>query len=70
MSEFCKKHPTTELQIKKGKRNQNFVACPECRPDLFADPKPKAAEGTPATEPQKKNGKDSTKPKWYDRPIL
>jgi hypothetical protein len=71
MSAFCKKHPKVELQIRQGKRNQNFVACPECRPDLFADPKTKTtpAAAPPATPaaPENKNGNPV---KWYDRVIL
>jgi ribosomal protein L34E len=69
---ICKKHPNTELVIRQGKRNQNFVVCPECRPELSAAKK----TDPPATQPaeEKKNGKQPTETEprrpWYDRPIL
>ena len=64
MSAFCKKHPTVELEIKQGKKNQNFVACRECRPDLFGEPKPKTTPEPTPTPEQKKNVK------WYDRVLF
>lgn len=68
---FCKKHPTVEMVIRKGKRNQNFVVCPECKPDPSTATKTAPANEPPADE--KKNGKqppESGRRPWYDRPIL
>ena len=68
---FCKKHPNTELVIRQGKKNQNFVACPECRPELSAAKKTDPPAKQPAEE--KKNGQqkpESGSRPWYDRPIL
>lgn len=66
---FCKKHPKTELVIRQGKRNQNFVVCPECKPDV---PKgtgsPKPAESKPAAAAEKKN--EQTGKSWFDRPLF
>lgn len=65
----CKKHPNTELVIRQGKRNQNFVVCPECKPDLKAAlPKADPPASTPAAE--KKNGKQPAGVPWYDRIVI
>lgn len=63
----CKKHPNTKLVIRKGKRNQNFVVCPECKPGTAgtAAPSKKEPAPTPAA-PEKKNQHTP----WYDRPLI
>jgi hypothetical protein len=56
------------MVIRQGKRNQNFVVCPECKP---GSEKTVTPIEPPAEE--KKNGKQPTESgrrPWYDRPIL
>jgi hypothetical protein len=61
---FCKKHPNTQLQIRKGKRNQNFVVCPECKPLETSKPK----ESTPLAPVTEKHN-EPRKP-WWDRSLF
>lgn len=63
---FCKKHPTVKLEIRQGKRNQNFVVCPECKPAPGATPKTTPPAAAPAE--QKQNGNESVP--WYDRKLF
>lgn len=61
----CEKHPDTDLEIRKGKRNQKFVVCPKCKPNE-SKPDTKPAD-QPATTPEQK--KNEQRP-WYDRSIF
>lgn len=70
MPEFCKKHPQTEMIIRRGKNQQRFVVCPECKPD------PATKNATPKTDPpaakpaaEKKNEEPGHVP-WYDRIVI
>lgn len=66
---FCKKHPKTELVIRQGKRNQNFVVCPECKPDPGKGTgSPKPAEPAAAAAAEKKN--EPTGKSFWDRPLF
>ena len=60
MPEFCKKHPETQLEIRKGKRNGHFVVCPECQKAKGKpEPEPKKPEPTPARAPEQKKNADN-----------
>lgn len=69
MAQFCKKHAKVPLEIGQGKRNQNFVFCPECRPDLAKPGSAKPAEPVPAPIGKKPN-EQTGKIAWYDRPLF
>ena len=61
----CVKHPNTELVIRQGKRKQNFVVCPECKPEAAS------AAAAPVSVPaEKKNEPNKRETAWYDRPIF
>lgn len=70
---FCKKHPSTELVIRQGKRKQNFVVCPECKPDSKTAAAPKTAPPAAPPAAEKKNAEQksgSAGVKWYDRVLI
>jgi hypothetical protein len=64
------KHPNTELEIRQGKRKQNFVVCPDCKPEAAAAPaaaKPATAEKKNGDAPENGSGKER---RWFDRQIF
>jgi hypothetical protein len=62
----CSKHPNTELVIRQGKRKQNFVVCPECKPETATAAAP-ALEKKTGGAPENGSGKER---RWFNREIF
>lgn len=74
--EFCEKHPSTRLQIGKGKNKNRFVFCPDCKAAKTGSKSEPAAAGEKKNverREQRQSGGPGTgggNVPWYDRPIL
>lgn len=64
----CKKHPATDLEIRTGKRNQNFVVCPEC--ERVKKPKETKPDSKPAATAPAKDPEQKKNDHWFDRSIF